>query len=193
MRHSRKNVLILLGSPREDGNSTRLAFAIADGASRAGHHVQSVRLPALQIAPCDGCGECWSRPSEPCILRDDMDSVYPLLRQADALVIATPLHFYTWSASVKTLTDRLYCLSPKSKHHLQGKASILLAAAADDRPGAFAGLRATYRLVADYMGWKPRGEVLVGGLDGSRDVARLNRALPKAEAIGARLFRAPSR
>lgn len=186
-KKSKKNVLVLLGSPREDGNSTRLAFAIADGASRAGHHVQSVRLPALEIAPCDGCRECWSRASEPCAIRDDMDSVYPLLRRADVLVFATPLHFYTWATPVKALTDRLYCLSPESKHTLKGKASVLLATAADDRRAAFAGLRATYRLVAEYMGWKPLGEVLVGGLDGTNDVARIGRALPKAEALGARL------
>lgn len=187
MRQKKKNVLILLGSPREDGNSTRLAFAIADGASRAGHHVQSVRIPALDIGPCDGCRECWSRATEPCVIRDDMDSVYPLLRRADVLVFATPLHFYTWSTPVKALLDRLYCLAPEFRRNLKGKASVLLAAAADDRPAAFAGLRATYRLVADYMGWKPRGEVLVGGLDGTKDVARLARALPRAEALGVRL------
>ncbi len=187
MRKKSKNVLVLLGSPREDGNSTRLAFAFADGASRAGHRVQFVRLAELDIAPCDGCRECWSRASEPCVIRDDMDSVYPLLRRADVLVFATPLHFYAWSTPAKALTDRLYCLAPEFKRNLKGKASVLLATAADARPAAFAGLRATYRLVAAYMGWKPRGEVLVGGLDGARDVPRVGRALPRAEALGARL------
>ena len=187
MRKKSKNVLVLLGSPREDGNSTRLAFAFADAASRAGHRVQFVRLAELDIAPCDGCRECWSRASEPCVIRDDMDSVYPLLRRADVLVFATPLHFYTWSTPVKALTDRLFCLTPESKHNLKGKSSVLLAAAADDRRAAFAGLRATYRLIAEYMGWKPRGEVLVSGLDGTNDIRRIGRVLAKAEAIGARL------
>ena len=43
MRKRPLNVLILLGSPREDGNSTRLAFAFADAASRNGHAVQTIR------------------------------------------------------------------------------------------------------------------------------------------------------
>lgn len=187
LRKKSKNILILLGSPREDGNSTRLAFALADGASRAGHQVQFVRLSELDIAPCDGCRECWSKASIPCVIRDDMDSVYPLLRKADVLVFATPLHFYTWSTPVKALTDRLFCLSPESKHNLKGKSSVLLATAADDRRAAFAGLKATYRLIAEYMGWKMRGDVLVGGLDGKNDILRVSRALPKAEAIGTRL------
>jgi multimeric flavodoxin WrbA len=187
MRKKTKNILILLGSPREDGNSTRLAFAFADAACRHGHVVQSIRVPALDIAPCDGCNQCWKPASVPCALRDDMESVYPLLRAADVLVFATPLHFYSWSAPLKTLVDRLYCLSPDRKRNLKGKTSVLLAAAADKRPAAFAGLKATYRLIAEFMGWKPLGEVLVPGVATEGDIARVGRFLAQADALGARL------
>ena len=104
-----------------------------------------------------------------------MDSVYPLLRAADVLVFATPLHFYSWSAPLKTLVDRLYCLSPSRKRNLRGKTSVLLAAAADDRPAAFAGLKATYRLIAEFMGWKPLGEVLAPGVSAEGEIARGSR------------------
>lgn len=187
MRKRPQNVLIFLGSPREDGNSTRLAFAFADAASRSGHAVQTIRLSALEFAPCDGCGDCWPQASRPCALRDDLDSVYPLLRKADVLVFATPLHFYAWSTPLKKLIDRLYCLSPHFPRNLKGKKSVLLATAADDRAVAFAGLKATYRLVADYMGWKRLGEVLVGGLEAPDAVSRAGRALARADALGARL------
>jgi multimeric flavodoxin WrbA len=187
MRKKTKNILILLGSPREDGNSTRLAFAFADAACRRGHVVQSIRVPALTIAPCDGCNQCWQPAAVPCALRDDMDSVYPLLRAADVLVFATPLHFYSWSAPLKTLVDRLYCLAPDRKRNLKGKTSVLLAAAADDRPAAFAGLKATYRLIAEFMGWKPLGEVLAPGVSSEGDIARAGRFLAKAEALGAKV------
>lgn len=181
---SKTNVLILLGSAREDGNSTRLAYSLADAASLVGHDVQSIRVPALDIAPCDGCGECWKPASTPCVIRDDMDSVYPLVRKADVLVFATPLHFFTWSAPLKTLVDRLFCLAPKRRHSLAGKRSVLLATAADDTPAAFAGLKATYRLVAGYMQWKPAGAILVPGVAAEGDIARKPRALAKAQALG---------
>lgn len=187
MRKKPKNVLILLGSPREDGNSTRLAFAFADAACLHGHIVQSIRVPALNIAPCDGCNQCWQPASVPCAIRDDMDSVYPLLRAADVLVFATPLHFYSWSAPLKTLVDRLDCLAPDRKRNLKGKVSVLLAAAADERPAAFAGLKATYRLIAEFMGWKPLGEVLAPDVAAEGDIARSARFLAKAEALGAKI------
>lgn len=179
------DILILLGSAREDGNSTRLAFAYADAASANGHRVQSIRIPALDIAPCDGCNQCWKPPSVPCILRDDMDSVYPLLRAADVIVFATPLHFYTWSAPIKMLIDRFYCLAPSRKRSLKGKRTVLLATAADDRTTAFAGLKATYRLIAEFMEWKPLGEVLVPGVSDEGDIARTARFLAKASKLGA--------
>jgi multimeric flavodoxin WrbA len=187
MTKKAKQILILLGSPREDGNSTRLAFAFADAASARGHHVQSIRVPALDIAPCDGCNECWNTPATPCTIRDDMDSVYPLLRKAEVLVFATPLHFYTWSAPLKTLLDRLYCLVPRQRHSLQGKQTLLLAVAGDTRPAAFAGLKATYRLVAGYMQWKSLGEVLVPGVEAEANLSRKPRALARAAAVAAKL------
>lgn len=183
MKSKKLNVLILLGSAREDGNSTRLAYAFADAASLKGHAVQSIRVPALEIAPCDGCGECWKPASVPCAVRDDMDSVYPLLRKADVVVFATPLHFYCWSAPLKTLVDRLFCLAPKRRHTLVGKRTLLLAAAADDAPAAFAGLKATYRLVANHMQWDSLGELYVPGVAAEDDVARKPRALAKAKAF----------
>jgi multimeric flavodoxin WrbA len=182
-----KNVLILLGSAREDGNSTRLAYAFADAASLRGYAVQSVRVPALEIAPCDGCGECWKPASVPCAVRDDMDSVYSLVRKADAILFATPLHFFCWSAPLKTLVDRLYCLAPKRRHSLVGKQTLLFAAGADDSAAAFAGLKATYRLTAAYMQWKSLGELLVPGVAAEDDVAQKPRVLAKAASFAAAL------
>lgn len=187
MKKKTQHILILLGSAREDGNSTRLAFALADALSLKGHAVQSIRVPALDIAPCDGCGDCWTTAATPCVIRDDMDSVYPLLRKADVIVFATPLHFFSWSAPLKTLVDRLYCLAPKRKHSIKGTAVILLATAADTQPAAFAGLKATFRLVAGYMQWPILGSLLVTGVAQAGDIANNPRTLARARALAARV------
>lgn len=187
MKNTSKNVLVLLGSARENGNSTRLAFAFADAASANGHAVQSIRVPALDISPCDGCDECWKNTSMPCAIRDDMDSVYPLVRAADVLVFATPLHFYSWSAPIKTMIDRLYCLAPSRRRNLKGKSSVLLATAADDRAAAFAGLKSTYRLVSEFMEWNNLGEILVPGAAAEDALAGNPLCLRKAQSLGSRL------
>ncbi len=182
-----KDVLILLGSPREDGNSTRLAYAFADAASLSGHRVNSIRLPALAIAPCQVCNACRTSKRAKCVLADDMMSVYPLLKAADVLVFATPLHFFTWSSWMKAAIDRLYCAAPDMPGNLKGKMSALLATAADDRPAAFAGLKATYRLTADYMGWTSIGEVLITDVDAEGDIDARKGALQKAARLAAKI------
>lgn len=181
------NILILLGSPHEDGNTTRLAFAFADAATLAGHAVQSIRVPALEIQPCDGSDECWPPATRPCGVQDDLDSVYPLLRKADVLVFATPLHSFCWSASLKILIDRLYCLAPRRRHSLKGKRSILLAVAADRSATVFAGLKASYRLTVGHMNWTSLGEVLIPGMGTAGNISRKPRALARTTALARRL------
>ena len=116
-----------------------------------------------------------------------MDSVYPLLLDADVLVLATPLHFYTWSTPLKMLLDRMYGLSPSHKRNLKGKKTLLIATASDDRPIAFSGLKSTYRLIAEFMGWKSLGEILVPDVSDEGDIARTTRHLAKANTLGASL------
>ncbi|HRX07059.1 MAG TPA: flavodoxin family protein, partial [Kiritimatiellia bacterium] len=94
---------------------------------------------------------------------------------------------FTWSAPLKTLVDRLYCLAPKRRHGLQGLPVALLATAADSRPAAFAGLKATFRLVAGFMQWTILGDVLVSGVAEEGDIARKPRALARAQALAGRL------
>jgi len=51
-------VLILLGSPRKNGNSSGLAQAIQKGAATAGAAVENVYLNGLHIRPCQACYTC---------------------------------------------------------------------------------------------------------------------------------------
>jgi len=113
--------LILIGSPRKHGNSTVLAEAAARAARDAGASVELVRLHDLKISPCAGCGDCRSSVDAPCILEDDMTELYPRLRSADALLIATPIYSYDMTAQTKLFVDRLYALGSHEGNALQGK------------------------------------------------------------------------
>ena len=114
-----KNVLILKGSPREKGNSSVLADQVRAGAEGAGAKVESVYLHGLDIQPCDGCFFCEG--SGVCVVEDDMQSLYPKLRQADAIVIASPVYWFTYSAQVKLCVDRWLALETSDGNELRGK------------------------------------------------------------------------
>lgn len=98
-----KNVLILSGSPRKDGNSDLLCDAFAKGAREAGHTVQIIRVADKNISPCRACYAC-NKGS--CILSDDMGEILQKMIDADVLVLSSPVYFYSISAQLKAVIDR---------------------------------------------------------------------------------------
>jgi len=101
-------VLGLQGSPRIKGNSALLLSAFLDEAQRCGARTELVNVAQKQISPCQECGACEKKGF--CRIADDMQVVYPLLRQADVVVMATPIFFYGPTAQMKALIDRSQAL-----------------------------------------------------------------------------------
>jgi multimeric flavodoxin WrbA len=100
-----KNVLILKGSPREKGNSAVLADQAAAGAMEAGALVESIYLHGLDIRACDACELC---SDGACVIEDDMQPLYPKLAAADAILLASPIYWFTITAQLKLCIDRWY-------------------------------------------------------------------------------------
>jgi multimeric flavodoxin WrbA len=101
-------IVILKGSPRKNGNSALLADQVAAGAKEAGAEVESFYLHGMDIQPCDACDSCQGVANLDCIIDDDMQLLYPKLREADAVVYASPIYWFTVSAQLKLCIDRCY-------------------------------------------------------------------------------------
>jgi multimeric flavodoxin WrbA len=102
------DILAIAGSPREHGNSTNLLRRSIEGANERGHRSKLLLSKDLNVQPCLGCNGCKKGPS--CVVEDDMFYVYEELRQADALILSTPIYFYTMSGWVKPIVDRMWAL-----------------------------------------------------------------------------------
>lgn len=100
-----KKVLILSSSPRRGGNSDTLCDEFMKGAQSAGNQVEKIFLKDRQINYCTGCSVC-SMYGKPCPQKDDAASIIEKMIDADVIVMATPVYFYTVSAQMKTLIDR---------------------------------------------------------------------------------------
>lgn len=99
-----KKVLIISASPRKGGNSDTLCDEFLRGAQDAGHHAEKVFLRDKKIGYCTGCGVC--NRTHQCGQKDDMADILGKMVEADVIVMATPVYFYTMDAQMKTLIDR---------------------------------------------------------------------------------------
>lgn len=99
-----KDVLIISASPRKGGNSDMLCDRFALGAKEAGNNVEKIFLSSKNIGYCRGCGVC--NTTHKCVQSDDMGEILDKMVNADVIVLATPVYFYSLDAQMKTLIDR---------------------------------------------------------------------------------------
>jgi len=151
---SPKRVLIVNGSPRKRGNSVLLAAQVAAGATAAGAEVETIILQDLDIQPCTACEACKGTDEGDCIIQDDMQSLYPKVRAADVIVIATPVYWFTMSAQAKLFIDRWYALIDTARGNLlTGKKFAFVLAYGDSDPftsGAINAIR-TFQDMCRYL------------------------------------------
>ena len=100
-----KKVLILSGSPRKGGNSDILCDEFLRGAQDAGHKAEKIRISEKKVAPCSGCYYC-STHGGACVHKDDMADILQKMIDADVIVLASPVYFYSISAQLKAVIDR---------------------------------------------------------------------------------------
>lgn len=148
-----RTVLILNGSPRQKGNTAALVEQAAAGVRSSGAQAEVFFLQDMNIQPCNACDACQENGGNPCILEDDMQSIYPWLRQADAVVVASPVYWFTLSAQSKLCIDRWYALESPQGNVLKGKQFGLLLAYGDSDPFTSGGINAirTFQDMTRYL------------------------------------------
>jgi multimeric flavodoxin WrbA len=110
-------VLAISASPRKGGNSDVLCDQFLKGAGEAGHETEKISLSDKRLNPCTGCYGCGK--TNACVIQDDMAEILQKLTQADVIVLATPVYFYSMDAQMKMMIDR--CLpGAKEKEIIYG-------------------------------------------------------------------------
>lgn len=99
-----KKVLIISSSPRKGGNSDVLCDRFAEGAKENGNQVEKVFIASKNINYCLGCGACAA--TSRCVQKDDMEEILDKMVNADVIVLATPVYFYSMDGQLKTFIDR---------------------------------------------------------------------------------------
>jgi multimeric flavodoxin WrbA len=181
-----KYVLVFKGSPREHGNSSTLAEKAVEGAKAAGAEVESFSLHRMDIRPCDACDTCHE--TGVCVLMDDMQGLYPKLQKADAILIASPIYWFTMNAQTKLFIDRWYALEISEGNALKGKQFGIILTYGDTDPyssGAINAIR-TFQDMLRYIGGNIAG-IVYGTASDVGDVQSQPELMERAYKLGQKL------
>jgi multimeric flavodoxin WrbA len=113
-------VIGIAGSPRVGGNTEQLtqeALGIIEG---KGIDIELVRLAEKNVLPCTACDACESE--ETCTLDDDLLPLYHRLKEADGIILASPVYFGSATPQLKAFMDRAGYISYNNGHTFNRKA-----------------------------------------------------------------------
>ena len=137
-------ILILQGSPRANGNTAWMAEEFKNAAEAAGHQVKLVNVAHKHIAGCLACEYCHGKGNGACIQKDDMQELYPLMAEAEVLVLTAPIYYFTFSAQIQAPIQRMYCVNAPAKVK---KMALLMSSYS---PGVYDGALAEFRDICNY-------------------------------------------
>lgn len=157
-----KNILVIC-SGISHGNTDHLCDAFINGVMQKGHQVQKININHMMIKGCRGCQYCQDHEHQ-CVIKDDMQRLYPLFEKYDTLVLASPLFFWSISGILKSFIDRLYAISTDDKY--PQKDTLLLMSSGDEGFYTFEQAVSFYRFYINALGWQNKGMCLAGGCKG---------------------------
>jgi multimeric flavodoxin WrbA len=183
-------VLGIMGSPRIKGNTDLLLDEALRGAQSQGAEMEKITVDKLKIAPCREYYGCLRDGN--CVIRDDMDDIYPKLLEADGIIVASPMFFYGLTSQVKALIDRCQALWARKyilKQDLpdSGRKGAFIAVGATRGKKLFDGSIMTVKYFFQSIGVKYVDELLVRGVDKRGEIKQHPSALSDAFELGRRL------
>ncbi len=182
-------VLAVQGSPRRGGNTDLLLKELIRGCREAGAEAEEIFLRDLKISPCLEIYACLKDGN--CPIRDDMKSLYPKLVEADVVVVASPIFFYSVSAHLKAMIDRCqalwarkYALKQTISPGKPDREGVFVAVGGSRGNKIFDGPLLTMKYFFDALDMKFQRSLLIKEVDAKGAILNHPTAMAEAYALG---------
>lgn len=157
-----KNIVVITGSPRKNGNSFAMTESFIKAAEAKGHTVTRFDAAMMNIGGCHACETCYST-GKACTFDDDFNTIAPAILDADAVVFTMPVYWYSIPAQIKGVIDKIFSLVVGGKD-VAGKECALITCCEEHDMSVMDGVRVPIERSAALLKWKMVGEVLVSGV-----------------------------
>jgi len=115
-------VLLLNGSPHQSGCTATALEEMIKVFKEEGFEAELVHVGAKDIRGCIACRKC--RELGRCVFDDQVNEVSAKFRDADALVVGSPVYYGSPNGTIMSFMDRLFQSAPFSKHMKVGAAVV---------------------------------------------------------------------
>jgi multimeric flavodoxin WrbA len=109
----------IVGSPRKNGNTELLTAHALKAIAEEGLDTELIRLSNLEIKPCNACMLC--QEEERCSIEDDLFPIYTKMKEADGIILASPVYYGSATALIKALIERAGYISRCNGKPFRGK------------------------------------------------------------------------
>jgi multimeric flavodoxin WrbA len=186
-------VLGFQGSPRKKGNTSFLLKNFMQAVEKLGAQTRIIEVTRKNIIPCKEYVVCEKKGY--CPIDDDVKTeIYPLIRQAEVVVLATPIFFFNMTAQLKAVVDRCQLFwARKYKLKLtdpakKTKRGFLLSVGASKGKSLFEGLQLTAKYFFDAIDADFEGSLTYREIEGPKDMAKHPKVLTDIESAAADLI-----
>jgi len=184
-------VLGIMGSPRRQSNTEILLDRALEGAKGRGAEVEKVVVSQLKVSPCQEIYACLK--DGHCPIKDDMQWLYEELLEADHIIFASPIFFYSITSQAKAIVDR--CQALWVRRHVLGigrdddriRRGLFISVGATRGKRLFDGAVLTVKYFFDAIGVKYSGDLLIRGIDSKAQIKQHPAALQDAFRLGQQL------
>jgi len=121
-----KNILIINGATRKNGNTDIIINKIIEGSINEKVKINLIKLRSKKISDCIGCYSCYEK--NKCSINDDMTEIHVSINRSDMIIFASPIYWWGVTGIMKIFIDRLYFYySSRNKNLISGKKAIVIA------------------------------------------------------------------
>ena len=174
-----KKVVVITGSPRKNGNSAAMAEAFIKAAEEKGHTVTRFDAAMMNVGGCHACETCF-KSGKACSFDDDFNTIAPHILEADDIVFAMPVYWYSIPGQIKNVIDKIYSFCVAGKD-VAGKGCGLIACCEEEDMTVLDGVRMPLERSAALLKWHMIREVLIPGVLNTGDIEKTDGCRQAAE------------
>jgi multimeric flavodoxin WrbA len=197
MNEHTNKITAIIGTYRKGGIVDQAVDAILDSAREQGAETTKIYLIDKHIEFCANCRTCTQQPGEKagqCVIADDMGGILDEIERSDAIVLASPMNFWTVTAVMKKFIERLVCFAywpwgkagPKLRDKRKTKRAVIVVSSACPAILArlFTKMNGLMKGVAGILGAKTVGVLRIGFAATEEHQALSPRTIKKARRLG---------